>query len=434
MVILEQTPAMIRIIIVFVFVLFLIRKKLSLGHSFIIGAVLLSFLFGLHPKPMIVSMAKSIVFPKTLSLALIVSLILVLSSSMELSGQMKRLLKNFRGLITNIKINLIVFPALIGLLPMPGGAVFSAPMVKDLGTQSELSGDKLSFINYWFRHIWEYWWPLYPGVLLATVLADINILSFMAFMCPITILSLYFGYLPLKGMCGTLAKNPDPNPNSDVSVWPFFKEMTPILLVIIPGLGMGILFSYLFPNLSVSKEIGLILALFMSICWIWFTNTLSKNQILKIVVNPQNLNMMYIVAAILIFKGILEDSHAVGAISDELLMLKVPLMLIAVILPFLVGLITGITIAFVGVTLPILIPLIHSFGQSDFMLQYVMLAIVCGFSGVLLSPLHLCLILSNEYFNTSMGAVYRHLWLLCICLMSSGVAYFLVSYWILKII
>jgi len=432
MAILEQIPAMIRIIIVFIFVLFLIRKKLSLGHSFILGAVSLSVLFGLHPKPMIVSMAKSIVYPKTLSLALIVSLILVLSSSMELSGQMKRLLKNFRGLVTNIKINLIVFPALIGLLPMPGGAVFSAPMVKDLGTQSDLSGDKLSFINYWFRHIWEYWWPLYPGVLLATVLATINILHFIAFMCPITILALYFGYLPLKDLRQTLVNNR--KQESDIPVWPFFKEMTPIFLVIIPGLGMGILFSYLFPALTVSKEIGLILALFMSIGWIWITNTLSKNQIWSIVSNLQNLNMMYIVASILIFKGILEDSHAVGAISNELLMLKVPLMLISVILPFLVGLITGITIAFVGVTLPILIPLIHSLGEADFMLQYVMLTIVCGFSGVLLSPLHLCLILSNEYFNTSMSAVYRHLWLLCVCLMSSGIVYFLISHWILKLI
>jgi len=432
MAILEQIPAMVRIIIVFVFVLFLIRKKLSLGHSFILGAVSLSFFYGLHPKPMIVSMAKSIVYPKTLSLALIVSLILVLSSSMELSGQMKRLLKNFRGLITNIKINLIVFPALIGLLPMPGGAVFSAPMVKDLGKQSDLSGDKLSFINYWFRHIWEYWWPLYPGVLLATVLANVNILNFIAFMFPITILALYLGYLPLKGIQQALVNHREKD--SDVPVWPFVKEMTPILLVIVPGLGMGIGFSYLFPNLTVSKEIGLILALFMSIGWIWFSNTLSKNQIWKIVSNPQNLNMMYIVASILIFKGILEDSHAVGAISNELIVLKVPLMLISVILPFLVGLITGITIAFVGVTLPILIPLIHSLGETGFMLQYVMLTIVCGFSGVLHSPLHLCLILSNEYFNTNMSAVYRHLWLLCACLMISGIVYFLISRWILKLI
>ncbi len=430
--ILQQIPAMIRIIIVFIFVLFLIRKKLSLGHAFILGAVLLSFLFSLHAKAMIGSMAESIIYPKTLSLAIIVALILVLSSSMEHSGQMQRLLIKFRGLIVNIRINLVVFPALIGLLPMPGGAVFSAPMVKDLGTQSNLSDDKLSFINYWFRHIWEYWWPLYPGVLLATVLADINILNFILFMCPITLLAVFFGYMPLKDLHQPKANNP--GRESKIPVWPFIKELIPILLVIVVGLCLGILFSYLFPSFSISKEIGLILALVVAIGWVWFKNALNKVQIWRVVSNPQNINMMYIVASILIFKGILEDSHAVSLISNELILLKVPLMLIAVILPFLVGLITGITIAFVGVTLPILIPLIHSLGEADFMLQYVMLTIVCGFSGVLLSPLHLCFILSNEYFNTSMGAVYRHLWVLCICLMSSGVVYFLISHWIIKII
>ena len=428
--VLSHIPAMIRVTIVFIFLLILIRKKLSLGHAFLSGAILLSLLFELLPREMIRSMFESIIFPKTLSLALIVSLILVLSSSMEVSGQMERLLENFKGLIANIRINLIVFPALIGLLPMPGGAVFSAPMVKDLGRQSGLSGDRLSFINYWFRHIWEYCWPLYPGVLLATILADLNIVTFVIFMCPITVLAAYFGYRPLKDL-REVKEDTSPNHRAR-SVWPFIKEMTPILLVIIPGLGMGIIFSYLFPTLTVAKEMGLIFALLLAIGWVWYRNVLTKMQIWTVIRNPQNLNMMYIVASILIFKGILEDSLAVEAISSELLILKVPLMLIAVILPFFVGLITGITIAFVGVTLPILIPLIHSLGEAQFMLAYVMLAVVCGFAGVLLSPLHLCLILSNEYFNTSMGAVYRHLWLLCVCIMSSSIVYFLLSHWVIK--
>ena len=34
---------------------------------------------------------------------------------------------------------IILFPALIGLLPMPGGAIFSAPMVKNLGQQYRMS-------------------------------------------------------------------------------------------------------------------------------------------------------------------------------------------------------------------------------------------------------------------------------------------------------
>jgi integral membrane protein (TIGR00529 family) len=313
---------------------------------------------------------------------------------------------------------------------MPGGAVFSAPMVKELGADTGLPDDQLSFVNYWFRHIWEYCWPLYPGVLLAAIVADLNILTLVFFMCPVTVLAVFLGYLPLRRL--KTSKDKASASSGNRRLWPFIQELLPILLVIIPGLGMGVLFSYLFPRLSISKELGMILSLFMAIGWVWYKNAFARGKIWKVLSDRQILNMMYVVASILIFKGILEDSRAIEGISNELLALKVPLLLIAAILPFLVGLITGITIAFVGVTFPILIPLIGSLGETGFMLPYVMLAMVCGFSGVLLSPLHLCLILSNEYFKTSMGAVYRHLWLLCVLLISSGIAYFLVSRWILK--
>jgi hypothetical protein len=129
----------------------------------------------------------------------------------------------------------------------------------------------------------------------------------------------------------------------------------------------------------------------------------------------------------LIFKGILTDSHAVAAISDELVRLKIPLMLVVLAVPFLVGILTGLTVAFVASAFPILIPMIHSMGETQFMVAYVMLALVSGFAGVLLSPVHLCLLLSNEYFHASQMSVYKLLWIPCTGLILAGVAYF----WIL---
>jgi hypothetical protein len=252
-------------------------------------------------------------------------------------------------------------------------------------------------------------------------------------MCPMTILAVLIGYRPLRGLKSSKNSASDILPGKP-ALTPFIEELIPILLVIFPGIGAGVILSYGFPQLSISKEIGLFFSLFMAIGWVWYQNAFNKQQIWKVLSDPQILSMMYIVVSILIFKGILEDCRAADAMSNELLLLKVPLVLIAVILPFLVGLITGITIAFVGVTFPILIPLIVSAGETGIMLPYVMLAMVCGFAGVLLSPLHLCLILSNEYFKTTMGAVYRHLWLLCLLLISSGIVYFLISGWVLKLI
>ncbi|MFC1857762.1 DUF401 family protein [Thermodesulfobacteriota bacterium] len=422
----QHIPAILKVSIVFALVLFGIRKKLSLGNAFLLGAIALSILFGLKPFKIIDSMVNSVIYPKTLSLAIIVGLILILSNSMEVAGQMKRLLERFRGLVASPRLNLVIFPAMIGLLPMPGGAIFSAPMVKELGVHSRLSADQLSFINYWFRHIWEYWWPMYPGVLLATIMADLNIAVFVMFMFPLTIVAVYAGWRPIKGLenseeAGGVRERPP--------WWPFIRELAPIIIVILPGLGLGMLFSFAFPNIVIAKESGLIISLCMAIAWIWHVNAFSMDRIWKILNNRNLIKMVYMVFAILIFKGILGDSDAVKEISRELMMLKIPLVLIAVVLPFLVGMITGITIAFVGSTFPILIPLIHSQGETSFMLAYIMLALACGFAGVLLSPLHLCLILSNEYFGTPPGPVYKNLWVPCVWLMISGFVYFWILHW-----
>lgn len=416
---LEQIPALIRLLLVFSIVIIGVRKKLSLGNAFCLGAVVLGVLFGLHPLQMGRSMVMAVIFPKTLALAVIVSLILVLSNAMETTGQMKRLLANFKGLIRHSRLNIVIFPALIGLLPMPGGAVFSAPMVRELGSGSGYSPAQLSFINYWFRHVWEYWWPLYPGILLVAALAKgISLTSLMLCQSPLTLFVLLVGYF-------YLVRQPSiPADPVNRNMIPFFRELLPVAIVIVIGLGLGILFSRLFPGWDIGKEAGLIIALIFSIVLVRQSNCMTMQEISKIIFNPQNLKMIYMIFSILIFKGMLEDSHAVEGISRELAYLKIPLILIVAILPFLVGMITGITIAFVGSAFPILVPLIASLDGSASIYPYLMLAMACGFSGVLLSPVHLCLILSNQYFEVSMESVYRYLWKPCVYLIAAGFGYF----------
>jgi hypothetical protein len=144
----------------------------------------------------------------------------------------------------------------------------------------------------------------------------------------------------------------------------------------------------------------------------------------KILLNRKLGSLVYMVASILIFKGILEDSQAVAAVSNELLTWGIPLTVVVVALPMLVGLISGITIAFVGTTFPILISLIQASPAIDTLLPYLILGLVSGFIGVLFSPLHVCLLLSNEYFKTSLDQVYRHLVVPCVAMLIAALVYF----------
>ncbi|MFP4446773.1 MAG: DUF401 family protein [Desulfosudaceae bacterium] len=414
-------PALLKIAVIFTAIIFAIRHKISLATAFLAGALLLAFFFGLSPKNTVLAVIDCLTHPQTVTLCVIIALILIFSNSLEQSGQLRRLLSSFRGLVRNPKLNLAVFPALIGLLPMPGGAVFSAPMVREMGEKTNIPPATLSYINYWFRHIWEYWWPMYPGVLLATLLADINLARFIGLMIPFTLVVMQLGWLTVDK---SHLRAPKDEALSGGPVLPFVREIAPILVVILFGIALGWLLSLRFPELTVTKELGLIISLLAGNLLVWRSNDLPLSRVGGILKTPGILQMVLMVAAILLFKQILEDSGAVDAICSELLSLRIPLLIICAALPFIIGVLTGITIAFVGSTFPILISLLTAQHSGQDMIPYIMLALTCGFTGVLVSPVHLCLLVSNQYFGTSLAPVYRHLWLPCACLAACAFGYF----------
>ena len=111
-----------------------------------------------------------------------------------------------------------------------------------------------------------------------------------------------------------------------------------------------------------------------------------------------------VLISVMIFKEVLEASGAVEGIPGAFENLGVPPALLVVLAPFAVGILTGVNQAYVGVAFPMLVPLM---GASNPNLSLVMLAYVSGFVGVLLSPVHLCLLLTKNYFGAHYPSVYR---------------------------
>jgi len=84
----------------------------------------------------------------------------------------------------------------------------------------------------------------------------------------------------------------------------------------------------------------------------------------------------------------------------------IPVLLMFALLPFLTGILTGISVGFVGVSFPIGFALLETGG---FDISHVVLAYGMGFVGVLLSPVHLCLLVTKDYFKAEFDKVYRSL-------------------------
>ncbi len=186
-------PAVAKVIAVFALILALNHIRFTLSVALLVGSAVLGIWMGYGPVFLLKSAFRSLTDIQTIGLVLIVAIILVMSRLMKETGHMERILKSFGVLTRDPRVSATVMPALIGLLPMPGGALFSAPMVDAALCENPLSGEEKTVINYWFRHIWEYWWPLYPGVVLVVALLNVEPWQFMLIMIPMTAVSVFAG-------------------------------------------------------------------------------------------------------------------------------------------------------------------------------------------------------------------------------------------------
>jgi hypothetical protein len=80
-----------------------------------------------------------------------------------------------------------------------------------------------------------------------------------------------------------------------------------------------------------------------------------------------------------------------------------------IVLPFIAGLLTGLMVGFVGLSFPVLLDLIRHAGLQEYTLPLVVLSLSAGNCGQLLSPLHVCLVVTCEFFNTKLQRIWPSL-------------------------
>ena len=399
-------PALIKILLAFGIILGLYRFKLHLSVGLFAGSLTLGLLMGLSfldaGKIILVSMVEA----QSISLVLIVAVILVLSKLMNDCGQLDRIVTTFSRVIHSTKAVTLIMPALIGLLPMPGGALFSAPMVESAAKRAGLKPEEKAAINYWFRHIWEYWWPMYPGVVLAVSLLGVPAWKFILFQFPLTLITVGVGMI----FIGRLVSYKDENvveKSGSANKWnDFRREVRPITLIILAIPGVKIVELILGRHLPSLTAVFVGLALCMG--WVIYQNHIKFGQVVKAVMSKSTGGMIMLILGIMAFKGVLVDSQAVAEIQLEMGRYGIPPLLIICLVPFLSGMVTGIAVGFVGASFPLVVPLLSGLQGIDY-LSHASLAYAFGYMGMMLSPVHLCLLVTKDYFSASLIRTYRFL-------------------------
>lgn len=421
-------PALIKILCIFGLILILNRMRLGLSLCLFIGSLVLGFWMNLSPFAIIRSALQSLIQLQTISLILIVGFILVISRLMKESRHLDRIVEGFSKISRDDRVAGSVLPALIGLLPMPGGALFSAPMVETALCRIPMTNEHQTAVNYWFRHIWEYWWPLYPGVVLAVALLKVEMWRFMIVMAPMTLLMILVGVVFILKPIGP-GSIPREKIFSSTGLQKFLWEIMPILIVVMVIIllaGLTSILNLFGINIIVPGAVSILPGLLVSLIWVCVVNRTSSGQLKAALFDKGVSSIMLLVTAIMIFQGMMKDSRTVVDIRNELMAYHIPVTLVVVFMPFLSGLITGIAVGFVGTSFPLVIPLFPVSSLFDF-LSYAALAYVFGFMGMMLSPVHLCFLVTKDYFKANFLKSYRLILMPILTLMVAAVGFFLIS-------
>lgn len=417
--------SLLKILVIFAGMVGLNRAGLALGVSLLLAALVTGFWFGLAPGQIFSAAAGSLISPETLTIMVIVVSILTLNSLMDKQGQMSRIVSAFSGLVHNRRISLMALPSIIGMLPLPGGALFSAPLVARTSNKTTISPEEQTALNYWFRHIWEYWWPLYPGVALALALSKVSASQFFAVMVPFTVISVLSGYfflikpIPLEATAEPMSVKP----------MAFIKEIFPILIVVISMLILMPLASWFYKkeliSLDARNSLPVILSMVAGLLYFTIAYKVKISQLFKPFKTWPFWSLILVVVGIMAFKGVLESNGALGLILVELKEKHIPVIAVIMFMPFLAGIILGILVGLVGISFPIVLPLIQNFYPDHFM-AYLVLSFTFGYVGMMLSPVHLCLVATNDYFKSDLIKVYRRMLGPVIVITVFGVIWFLI--------
>ncbi len=356
-----------------------------------LSSVILAFLYLLKPLGFLKAFLQASTDKTTITLVVALTLIRVFENIMRKNGIMQEMMESFKGMVMDRRILMASMPALIGLLPSMGGALFSAPMVEEASKGTEMTRDKKAFVNYMFRHPWEFISPLYPGIILASAITAHSLRNLILVNFPYAICLITGG--AVWGLTGLGVQKEGFKKISKSG----FLSFLPLLLILL----MVMVF-----HLDLSVSIGAVVIGLFIIFRYPFKNIFQSFK------EGFSWEIVVIILGVMTFKAVLSSSGAVSNISTFFSKEGIPILPVLFFLPFITGLLTGLTIGFVGSTFPIILGL-----ENAHYISAISFAFASGYVGVLLSPVHLCLVLTRKYFNATMKGIYSKTIKACILIM-----------------
>jgi len=375
--------------IILAVMIMIVSLKLNLNYSILAGIILTTLFFnrGFNVFGDLISTLTNLT---NLNIIAMFILIFFLARLMDEAGILKKMLYSTEKVIRNTGIVVLSIPFLIGWVPSPSGAILSAPFVKEIGEKAKISKLRQQLINYWFRHISEYINPIYPGPILASSILSITFASFVY--TNILVMAAVFLIGVLFFVRGIKQRELEEKKHSKRDFWNILNVVIPILIALI-------LPTFFKINLSISLLAALIFTIIM--------NRIFSKKLITTLRKSIKVDIIILIILVLLFKTVLENSKAIELVAKSFIALNFPSLILIILVPMIISFLTGLTLAYVGIGFPLLMPFFTANGSLD--LGLVMLAYEAGYFGLMMSPMHLCLSVTQKYFCLELSQIFKKL-------------------------
>jgi len=352
-------------------ILFIAKKSLWL--ALMVGALCIGF-FNLSPAALWQVIWQTVTDIPILLLAVAVGLIPLIGGSLQVSQLLNDLVENLQ---VKRQVFLGFSPALMGLLPIPGGALLSAPMLIKAG--DDISNEHYAAINIWFRHILILIYPL-GGLLPCSKMANLNIYKIILYVLPAFVILFILGYFFfLKSIKGDMPKPKDFN----------LKKLVVPLVIILTAPIIHIFLS----NNGVMDEISLLIGISSSLLLTFIIGRLDFKDGMNIIKKMKPWKYFLIIIGVFLFLHVFEASN----VSQEISKIVFSKSFLIIFIGAFLALVTG------RVQLPvsILIPIFAAtYGAEQLTTLTFAIMYVAVYIGYMISPVHPCVSVSIEFFDT----------------------------------
>lgn len=371
------------VIAAMILIVVLLRFKVLIGPAILSGGLLIWLFESRSFEKLWVAFTETLTMQRTWDLLLCLYFVMCLEVELRKSGSLHGMVVTLRNIFSSNKVTLAFMPAFLGLLPSLGGARFSAPIVQEASEGIAVDDEQKSAINLWFRHIFEFSNPLMPGVILACGIANVSIGDLIDQVGWVTILCFVLGWIflivPLKITDPEKATNTQHDRAIDWKslILAFGPIVTSFLLIVAF-------------DVQAALAMGLVVLAFIPL-YFWFKRPISVKSVFT---ESLDKKLFFNVVCILYFIQLLTVIGTLDEIVNVFNNSALPQAVIIACLSFIFGVMTGMGQGYIAIVMPI----VALMAPGNIVL--VGIAMVYGMAGQMVTPTHLCILVTVEYFKS----------------------------------